>query len=348
MSFSYKCLTNQIVTMQQLENMALARWNTLKKIDSGYVKKYTPFYYARIEKLVQEITDSDFLTFLSLDLCSRFMGDFFRKWVIKTECDLMRFKLRNQTIENIVKLLELKVISDEEKREIMNELIQNYQTTEINLKMLIFYKVPFEACTNLVKFKNVIIKDGLAYVTADNLHDIFINDFKLKMELPLTSGINPRLTLVIDTLKSKMVSKIQSPTFGSTVINESSFPPCVVNIMSRQKDMTHDERRNIILFFKEAGVKVDHVIRCLGDKYSYNIRYNYGLINLDKNYRAPNCHKVITVLKKCPFFSDIEDSVSKCGIKCMKKIEASQGPQKSKMIRSPNQYYSLRESKVKK
>ncbi|CAD8122142.1 unnamed protein product [Paramecium sonneborni] len=188
-----------------------------------------------------------------------------------------------------------------------------------------FFKIPFYNVLNTVSQLHTYIKNGYAYIHADELKfcllDVFLGRMKKRMQsnqnqyqyelLKQDEDIVNMFKAIISTdsgiLSQKQNNFEQDSLNASTVKQQSKdyFPLCMEYLIDKLEvnhHLKHSGRQQIQLFFKSAGMKLNEAIKYLRmqfqqkiseqdfDKnYLYNIRHNYGQEGKRENYQCFTC-----------------------------------------------------------
>ncbi|KAG8223300.1 hypothetical protein J437_LFUL001174, partial [Ladona fulva] len=238
-------------------------------------------------------------------------------------------------------------ISDEEKMQVMNQLVQccsGVSTVEIESNE--YYKVSFQNVPELIRQRKVFLKDGFAYVAASDLVFFFTQQYRnvltkglqsLARIAPLLDGdsrLAPLFNGIHDVYMGRDYSK--TPEDQATILPEEidqlameSFPPCMQrlhSILRSSHHLHHFGRLRYTLFLKGAGLSYDDAMAFFKDEYtkinpdkfekeySYTIRHSYGKVGNCRDYTPYSCVKLITDAPQegsCPFKYDTRQNLHK-------------------------------------
>ena len=268
-----------------------------------------------------------------------------RRKFLNLECELFRarfkdvsaieqkeFILENEFPVETLGLQEFEDVCDALKATVLS--ITNSVAQANSLSQDSFYKVDFEKVADLVATRRVFVKQGVAYISRDQLGSLVMAPFRshISKELAVLSRkwasfcegpekdrLAPLVTGLSDRYLGPDYSNTQIHGTGEKVtaamlpiLQKESFPLCMSLMMDSLKKnhhLKHTGRQQLGLFLKGIGLPLEEAMRfwrtemaatAPGDafdkQYAYNIRHNYGKEGKRADYTPHSCMKIISAI----------------------------------------------------
>lgn len=271
--------------------------------------------------------------------------DDLRRKFLNLECELFRARFKDLSAidqKDFIRENEFpaETLSSYEYDDIRDELrattlsITNSVAQANSLSQDSWYKVDFEKVADLVATRRVFVKQGVAYISRDQLGSLVMAPFRshVSKELAVLSRKwasfcegpeKDRLVPLVSGLSDRYLgpdySSTQSHGLGEKVtaamlpmLQKESFPLCMSLMMDSLKKshhLKHTGRQQLGLFLKGIGLPLEEAMRfwrtemaatAPGDafdkQYAYNIRHNYGKEGKRADYTPHSCIKVISTI----------------------------------------------------
>jgi len=259
-----------------------------------------------------------------------------RRWLIAQESVLFRARFQAQGTRAQAEFMAhykmpYEPIDRHEIAEVHDDLMRVVRATPNAKESHAYYKVPFHEVPDLVRGRRVLVRDGYAYVPAENLVSIVVGIFRQRLSKAMTVTGRywnmrlreeeiDRLTPLVESISTAYVGKDYGRGGGSSSgvilrladlhpVALASFPPCMLHLYQAVKTENHLRnagRMQLGLFLKGAGMPMEESLeffraefsRKMGadkfDKeYAYNVRHIYGKEGARKDYTAMSCMKII-------------------------------------------------------
>eukprot|EP00916_Digyalum_oweni_P024289 GHVL01040143.1.p1 GENE.GHVL01040143.1~~GHVL01040143.1.p1 ORF type:complete len:490 (-),score=61.25 GHVL01040143.1:287-1756(-) len=347
------------ISLQEFEDFALKRVNVLKFIhDKAGPDGRVQFddtgggYYGEIEKCLRDNdldiaygeSESALEKIHTADKISHFINRVAfcvdrekQDWFVKNEATLMEFRL-TQLLKNSSGGLR-----DEMREESLKKLgvdyplvppnecvdVEDLTSTNKDVDKRIFYRVPFEQATYLVRSRRCVVRGGDAFVPQTELARITLAKFRRWLSNSMESmgkGIleefrrDSKIGLVLRSLPIfntglEFTEEDKSPEERVTLhnideISKRSFPPCARSLfdtLRKTHHLKHEGRQQLRLFLKGCGMTMeDQLILWRGEfgkimedsklkEHVYNIRHTYGAEGSRKSYTPGPCGRIISM-----------------------------------------------------
>lgn len=186
---------------------------------------------------------------------------------------------------------------------------------------VVFFKVPFEHATQLLKTRRCHLQGGVAYVALHDMHLVASTVFRSSLaagiarmarDHPEKEGddrLDPILAGLL-AMYTKHAPNNCSVTKHSGPLPTESFPPCMLlhhKTLLTTHRLTNTSRQQYMLFLKGIGVSMQDALTywqahdCT-DRVKYNIRHAYGHEGKRLNYSPYKCTSIIGGCSSgCPF-----------------------------------------------
>lgn len=326
-----------------------------------------------------------------------------RKWLLRREIDMFTLKYFCATDEQRRAVVDryfgyLEPITFLEKLELHDKLSEC--TSDVDIDETDFYEVPFRmACTSVTK-RNVYMSRGFVYLPATSIIELLQHRYRKKLQNYLSEMCNclpmvrndKRIQDVLDNLHT--ASFIRRNSFkgnnDETQIQDletyakHNFPLCMQHLhkeLSEKGHLKHQARLQYGLFLKDCGFHYEEVFEIFREhfcknisedrfvkKYSYGIKYMYGLVGRMREQNGQDCEKIIGKSVACgqehgcPYqhwdddslkgklrekglsVVDIEDILSlkeqnRFQNACTRFFDYTHSEQLSKVVSHPNEYF---------
>ncbi|PSC74333.1 putative DNA primase large subunit [Micractinium conductrix] len=343
------------IAIEEFERFALDRLRVLKGIDDLKVKGFRP---DQMQEKVTELWErhmgaasreerarKDVVSHFVLRLAYCRTEDL-RRWLIAQECDLFRARFRELIPSDQRAFMEesqlpfrpLGQADYEDAKDDLAAVAASMGAHQVSNAILrgevqpgSFYKVPFEQVPDLVATRRVLLRQGWAYVSKDQMSSLVVQPFRAALSKALVvtarrwaAVVAPeeadRLTPIIESLSQRYLGPdfsdpekrgvVGSVTAGDIpLLVRESFPLCMVSMygaLHEQHHLKHEGRMQFGLFLKGLGLPLEEAIRfwrtemapvAPGEKfdkqYLYNVRHNYGKEGQRKDYTPYTCMKII-------------------------------------------------------
>lgn len=260
--------------------------------------------------------------------------DELKRWFIQHEVDLFRYKLSR--VSNDAVLIErflrdnnmvYSPISESEKNEIREQLIEMGQTSATQLSHTSFYKIHFLEVLELVKSRRVFVKGGYAYLTIGEFGSVLTHLFRAHLSKHLTTlgrhiGEIEQDERIADLLKILRERDVGGDKYDATQAKDhltvecldllvtKAMPLCMRHLhesLRTEHHLKHYGRLQYLLFLKGAGLPLEENLRLFRTEfsqsrgvekfekeYAYNIRHSYGQEGKRVSYTPYSCLKIIT------------------------------------------------------
>lgn len=240
-------------------------------------------------------------------------------WFVATESKLFAIRLG--------KLPPLAAIELLASEGIQHEFLSEGDITDKGI-----FRVPFAEAPQLVKHREVVIRDGFCLIPLRKMNNVAIYHFRrcllkqmreLQSALPAQGPEVERLTPILDkfvqeakvltgtaNLLRKTTNKPTLKVEAIDLIAEKHFPLCMVQLHRKLRANHHlkyDGRVQYRLFLKGAGISVHDCIQFFRSEfiksipatkfdkeYTYHIRHSYGLEGSRIDYAPLDCERIIS------------------------------------------------------
>ncbi|OZJ06838.1 hypothetical protein BZG36_00186 [Bifiguratus adelaidae] len=305
------------ITVDEFEEFALDRLHVLKALEGAQLRnksreeskqqldtvsdKYLPLHSNQAVKAhnVFEERRKDHISHFILRL-AYCRSEELRSWFLRQECALFRHRYENESMAEKHAFLDdlqldWKVLSNEEKKEIFEELVSasawhasQYSGQNVGLKERAkafvesegFFEVNFERVPELVSRRLVYIRNGKAYVPMSEQVSLVLDEFRnrLSKALEVTAKMLPRmdederLMPVLNNINKQYLGKDYGAqtkgTAGAVTADEvdslvAHFPPCMRHLhmsLRHDKHLRHGGRMQYGLFLKAIGLPIEEAL----------------------------------------------------------------------------------------
>ncbi|RKP08353.1 eukaryotic and archaeal DNA primase, large subunit-domain-containing protein, partial [Thamnocephalis sphaerospora] len=253
-----------------------------------------------------------------------------REWFLRHETALFRHRLTTADVaerQKFLASLELghKQLSAKQKEAMRAQLtVSCAHIPNFNFDKETFLEVNFEDALDLVQQRRVYLRDGFAYVPAQEQVALVISEFRrqLAASLEVCAKAVPqmeedeRLLPVLKNISQQNTGKEYTgeATAGKVMADDVEglsplFPLCMQHLyrsLRAESHMKHGGRMQFGLFLKGIGMPVEEGLifwrrsfsKITDDQfqksYAYNIRHNYGLEGKRADYTPYSCTRIIT------------------------------------------------------
>ncbi|CAJ0919596.1 17079_t:CDS:10, partial [Entrophospora sp. SA101] len=288
----YNYLPDEEITLEEFNLFALDRLQVLKAIEGANLRDKTD---EQTIKLVEEVSklhlplhsnDSsksypvqderrkDHLSHFILRL-----AHYLRHWFLKYETELFRIKYLNEKkIEKLAFLKEhnfgLKYLSQSEKEELKNELMNTYPTVDFNKEE--FFQTDFRKVLDLVTRRTVYLKYGMAYAPSCEQSGLVVSEFRKHLGAALE-----RILPLLNKLNEQYIGNSYT---GMNVVTGK----ITANDVNQGIGLPVEESLN---FWKKSFSKF--TADKFQKEYSYNIRHDYGLEGSRRDYAPYSCMSIV-------------------------------------------------------
>lgn len=226
--------------------------------------------------------------------------------------------------EKMVICNKYKTISKLEKLMIKEELY-DCNLSIVDVDVTDFYQVPFYYANDSVSERNVYMHNGIVYLPAFQLSEYLGYVYKEKLKKNLLNMCNCLEAVESDERIKNVLENlaINTPILYNNDLNlknlnvyaENNFPICMLHLHKQlhvNKHLKHMARVQYGRFLKEAGFSCDDVILLFREnfckkmdekkflkKYTYSIKYMYGLAGRKIEQNAYDCRKIIESTVGC-------------------------------------------------
>uniref|UniRef100_A0A915DK93 DNA primase large subunit n=1 Tax=Ditylenchus dipsaci TaxID=166011 RepID=A0A915DK93_9BILA len=232
------------------------------------------------------------------------------EWFTKLETELFRMRFQLEPVPSIMQFLRLNSISLEqldpaERKLLAEDLSESHSIPVEQVLKTEFFKVSFDEVFELLFSYRVYLKDGIAYITANELLALIAPRFRENLCSSLARArrhlgfCRKRIDANLDDVTPEMVDELA----------RISFPLCMRNINTQLKidhKVRYFARRQYGLFLKGIGMSMESSLAFFrkeftqvmdGDKfskeYAYNIRHMYGKEGHRVDARPMSCATII-------------------------------------------------------
>eukprot|EP00808_Paulinella_micropora_P016238 g27061.t1 len=327
----YRTPPLQEISLEKFEALALARLSVLRQAENLECSK-THKNRADLLKDILEASRKHEITDPEADQISHFIlrlaycrSPELRTWFMKYELLLFRarFEYSASDVEGFFNENDLKYkpLSAEE---FTQDLRNNLALIPGHADSLDYYKVPFEEATDLVKYRNVHLVRGHAYVSRKHLGSLVAGKFRTYLSKQLTITNRATASLRRDQRVGPMLSalsRMSGPAYKSNftggsvtkeqlpMLSEQSFPLCMHMLykgLKKDNHLKHGGRMQLGLFLKAIGLSLDDALHFwrssfapktppdkFDKQYAYNVRHNYGKEGRRTSYTPYGCMKII-------------------------------------------------------
>ncbi|KAI9138307.1 eukaryotic and archaeal DNA primase, large subunit-domain-containing protein [Paraphysoderma sedebokerense] len=347
----YHIPPNGDVSIEEFESFALDRLQVLKAIETAQIRnkseeeltvalqpilsKYLPLNGGGDERITRVIEldrqrRKDHISHFILRLAYARSEDL-RNWFLRQECMLFKLRFNSADVsERHAFLKDSKVnitpITEEEKQQLRDDLIRvTWFQKGKSFDTEPFYKVRFEDALELIGQRQVIVKDGFAYVAAQDQVVLLVNEFRAHLLVSLENAAkflprmdeDERLVPVLNNMSKQYLGQNQftdAAVAGKVSADDipklvQHYPLCMKQLHTRLADdnhLRHGGRMQYGLFLKGMGMPLEEALvfwrrmfaKMTDDQfqkgYAYNIRHNYGMEGKRANYTPYSCIKIIT------------------------------------------------------
>eukprot|EP00457_Paulinella_chromatophora_P006721 gb/GEZN01006740.1/.p1 GENE.gb/GEZN01006740.1/~~gb/GEZN01006740.1/.p1 ORF type:complete len:464 (+),score=69.94 gb/GEZN01006740.1/:67-1458(+) len=328
----YRTPPQQEISLHQFEAVAIARLSVLRQAELLECSKMHK-NQGELLKDILEATKKFELTDPQVDQISHFIlrlafcrSPELRQWFMKYELLLFRARFEHSVFdvdgffeENDLKYRPITSQEYEGNR----TLYDNLAAMSRDEKFGPYYKVPFEEATQLVRFRNVYLSNGDAYVSRKHLGSLVAGKFRTYLSRQLAITNRSTAALRRDERVGPMLATLSrlSPSYKTTftggtvtrdqlpMLSDQSFPLCMHVLykgLKKDNHLKHGGRMQLGLFLKAIGLSLDDSLafwrssfspKTPPDKfdkqYAYNVRHNYGKEGRRTSYTPYGCAKII-------------------------------------------------------
>jgi len=258
-----------------------------------------------------------------------------RQWFLKQEIQLFRFRFEQQTpgeVDSFLRRANLKFeqITEEEKSNFEVQLRRVFASTRVKgdaaFDLKLYFRVPFEEATMMIKRRQVFVHGGYAFVPRDRVLELVVTRFRMRLSksLALANKLWPRVAT--DVRIAPLLKNIGKQYLGRdylsqvkasgqvtpdqlNVLASRSMPLCMNHLHSELKrahHLKHWGRLQYVLFLKGIGLTLEHcldfwrqeftqriTLEDFQKRYAYNVRHAYGKEGKRQDYTPYSCRKII-------------------------------------------------------
>ena len=350
--------------MQTFEHLAANRMRVLTGIDEAQAKgvkqKDMPEH---VQKLLQQYmpeprTAAELEEARARDNLSHFVLRLaycrtaaLQKWFVQKEEVLFRHRF-NRADADVRRecLLGMQSIQQHEFESIAAELLAVFARSDVGRDEQLYfkdaaepwthiYKVPFEQVSDLVRYRQVFLRGGCAYVVSSDTASLAATYFRERLTRGLLVCSDHYYQKLGDEEERLAPLLYGLPMFGRCAVvgqakalalpelpdaMEESAPLCMRRsfaVLKEAHHLKHGGRWQLGLFLKGIGVSMHDALAfwqrefmqggttpdAFHRDYEYNIKHQYGQAGSNKNYRPLSCQTVIaarsdtTCATGCPF-----------------------------------------------
>ncbi|GAB5353929.1 hypothetical protein AAMO2058_000076200 [Amorphochlora amoebiformis] len=266
--------------------------------------------------------------------------DWHRKWLIERERALLELKFTtcSELERDSFIQASMRQCTSRDKSQRIERILPDQLFKEIGIhskfyrERKLFYKVPFERVTTLLRKKNVVLKNGYAYVPTSLMFGFLKQWFteRLRKHLQVLSRICSGVRKdrrVEEMLEGFLVQVTKPVTYQPpknraageithrdiACMSSESFPPCMLEMyrnLNKDSHLKYWGRRTFGLFLKGIGLSLEESLRFWKlsfsrrftvvewqRNYAYNIRHNYGKEGKCADYAPYDCQRVISQIQ---------------------------------------------------
>ena len=260
-----------------------------------------------------------------------------RKWFLKQECELLRFRLTSDNTD-IAKFLEENGMSE---TQVTRAEFQQYEQEirachpikkQDKCSAIYYYKVRFTDVLNLVARRSTFLRGGYAYIYRDDLISVVQNNYRQHLSKELTKAYRAEAMIRKDERISAILNGLargreqsMSQTYDANqrqvnplqleFLSRQSFPLCAQNMhrqLKRTHHLKHWARVQHGLFLKAVGLPLEGALEfwrtefckevgmdttTFDRKYAYNFRHLYGKEGKRCDWSPYGCGRIITQFK---------------------------------------------------
>ncbi|KAI9914752.1 hypothetical protein PsorP6_008059 [Peronosclerospora sorghi] len=323
----YRTAPQDRITLNDFEELGHKRIELLSQIQARWTCCSISKLPINLDKVaeVQDFppnSDADIVSHYALRLAfCRVTSDW--EWFVSAEARLLAARLSTFPPFTAVALLASEGI----KYEVLNE-----DNRLLDLSKHGIYRVPFMDAPDLVKTRDVLVRDGFCLIPLRKMKFVAIYRYQqclenqmrdLQCAVPAQPLEFERLTPILDEFLSMARSFTSSTTpFGTKAgkhklqvaeidrIAEKHFPLCMKHLHRKLREHHHlkyDGRVQYRMFLKGAGVGVNDCIEFFrtefvqkipaakfDKEYAYHIRHSYGLEGSRKDYAPLSCEQIMS------------------------------------------------------
>jgi len=352
----YNDAPQEEITLDQFERAGVDRLQALKQLESLRLKKGALLSKNAVANDTTGDPVAQILTKFNLDNAawdnlSHFVlrlayckTEELRRWLLQQESALFKYRFdteKDDTISTFLRdndlaydplsfdELEADVLTDpsaredEQKTAKLRDLLRAVPFAD--LQSSVYYKVPFEDATDLLRDRKVFLLEGFAYVSRHHLSAIIGARFRQHLSLHLSQTCRAtaqmRQDVRIVPLVNMLGKQYITPSYTATKVEgavtkeqlpalaERSFPLCMSHtytMLKKENHLKHGARMQFGLFLKGIGLSLQDALAFwkqsfarrtppekFDKEYAYNIRHNYGKEGKRTTYTPYGCMKII-------------------------------------------------------
>ncbi|KAF8541477.1 eukaryotic and archaeal DNA primase, large subunit-domain-containing protein [Trichophaea hybrida] len=336
------------VTLDQFEQWAIHRLQVLGEIESCLYRNKSPdeLKVALAEELRRRSLHLESNSTNSTQLHEQRQKDHYSHFILRlafarsedlrrrfSKAETVLFKYRFESDDGsertkFITSLDLnwELVSAEERNVLAKQLLA--ATPAMKQLDESYYKVDWERVPDLVGRREVLLRDGKAYVPSSQISSIVVAEFTSRLDnaLELTARALPRLDEddrlipILNHLSLGFTAPEYTPSSDPSILSgepitaaaidglSQHFPACMLHLhrtLRQDRHLKHFGRLQYTLFLKGVGLSVEEAITFwrtafsntpedqFNKEYRYNVRHAYGLEGGRKGYRAKSCQQIL-------------------------------------------------------
>lgn len=251
-----------------------------------------------------------------------------QEWFIELELYLFRLKFSHYSKEKQQELYKIYCGVDYKPIDVVEKNLYNREILEStpdidDIFEINFYKISFYQVNNLVSERKIFMRNGLAYVPEFQLNECLVYLYREKLKPGLLEMCNfldnverdERVKNLFDNLD--IMANIKHRTLNPSFCTNNNklddikkhFPLCMSTLnkkLTNKNHLKHQERIQYGLFLKDIGYNFEQLHehfrqyfckeideKIFFKKYSYGIKYMYGLTGRRIVQNAYDCSKIL-------------------------------------------------------
>ncbi|EDQ88653.1 uncharacterized protein MONBRDRAFT_32834 [Monosiga brevicollis MX1] len=289
------------VSLEEFERLAVERLKVLKDVELVKIRfptrddKFSAQMREKTKVFLPLIDAANPLEIRRRDHVSHFIlrlaycrTEELRRWFLTQECELFRYRLENQSANDITHLLELQnlkytVVDETEKMSIDRFLRSAALGGDLggNVKNTEYFKVPFEQALDLVRGRRHYISNGNVYVPREDMTPIIVGAFRLQLSASLAATARALPDLEEDSRLLPMLNSLSQRYLGNEYrvdaagragqvapadipsLAKQSFPLCMRTAQEKLAEahhLRHGARMQYGLFLKGIGLSLEDAL----------------------------------------------------------------------------------------